>query len=272
MPDKNKALFKLNNFPKVLWLNLDKSVHRKQYMEEQFAYWGIEDHVRISGYDGTSDDVTTYLKGKVPDNMNQGEIGCCMTHLKALKYFVEETDLDEIMICEDDVDFSTAKHWTFTWKDIRKRIPYNFDTIQFTIINPNGITLKLHQRYINDFSAACYLITRHHATKILKFHDKGTDKWRLDNGVKPRAVSEDLILDGGKGYAVPIFSYRLDLGSAIHPEHIEIFHQDSCNALGDYWKQNGPSITLDDLMILDEYAGRCPPAVYLKAAQEQLNS
>jgi len=270
MPDKNKAKYKLAGFPKVLWLNLDRCEERRKYMEDQFDHWSIEDHVRISGYDATIDDPTSHLKGRVPDNMNPGEIGCCMTHLKALKYFVEETDLDEVMICEDDVDFSTAKHWTFNWKDIRKGLPYNFDTCQFTIINPNGITLKIHARFINDFSAACYLITRHYAEKVLKYHDKGNDRWRLDNGVRPRAVSEDLILDGGKGYAVPIFSYRLDLGSNIHPEHIGIFHEKSCTALADYWRQNGPDVDVKELMVLDEYAGRCPPSVYMDAARKEL--
>ena len=37
--DKNKAVFKLANFPPVLWINLDRFPDRKKYMEEQFQYW-----------------------------------------------------------------------------------------------------------------------------------------------------------------------------------------------------------------------------------------
>ena len=120
--DKNKALFKLKNFPKVLWINLDRYQNRKEYMEGQLAYWGIEDHVRIVGIDGKEDDPTSYLKGTIPHNMNNGEIACVLTHLNAIKYFVEETDLDEVIIMEDDVDLSPIKHWNFTWKDVRSRI------------------------------------------------------------------------------------------------------------------------------------------------------
>ena len=40
-----------------------------------------------------------------------------MAHLKAIKYFYEETDDDYCMILEDDVDFSTVRHWNFTWQE-----------------------------------------------------------------------------------------------------------------------------------------------------------
>ena len=72
-------------------------------MEEHLQYWDITNHTRISGIDGKDDDPSSYLKGRVPDNMNPGEIGCVLTHLTALKHFVEETDYDEIIVMEDDI-------------------------------------------------------------------------------------------------------------------------------------------------------------------------
>lgn len=268
MTDKNKALKKLEGFPFVLWVNLDRYPDRREYMEEQFDYWNIKKHHRIVGIDGKEDDPASYLKGTIPHNMNSGEIGCVLSHLNAIKYFVEQTDFDEVFIMEDDVDLSTAKSWTFTWKDVRRRVPINFDCLQLTIINPNGITLKLHHRFINDFSAACYLITRHHATKILKMHQRG-DLWKIDQKIKPRSVSEDLILDSGKSYSTPLFNYRIDMGSAIHEEHIDIFHKGSKNALAEFWERDAIEHTVDDIMELDEYCGRIPPSVYLNQAKEQ---
>ena len=43
---------------------------------------------------------------------------------------------------------------------------------------------------MNDFSTACYIISRHHAEKLIRLHCRG-DKYKLDNGVKPRAVADD---------------------------------------------------------------------------------
>jgi len=83
-----------------------------------------------------------------------------------------------------------------------------------------------------------------------------------------RAVSEDLVLDSGKGYATPLFNYRLDLGSAIHEEHIDIFHKNSRHALAEFWEHQGPDMKIEQIMELDEYAGRIPPAAYEQALQK----
>ena len=103
--DKNKSTYKLKNIPHIYWLNLDKDLHRRQYMEQQFKYWEIENHTRIVGYDGREDDVSGHLKGRIPDNVTQNELGCCMTHLKAIKHFYENSTDEYCLILEDDVNF-----------------------------------------------------------------------------------------------------------------------------------------------------------------------
>ena len=45
-------------------------------MESQFKYWEIENYERISAYDGREDDLSDIIKGKYPDMMTSGEIGC----------------------------------------------------------------------------------------------------------------------------------------------------------------------------------------------------
>ena len=87
--DKNKSAHKLQGFTPVLWINCDKDEHRKEFMEDQFEYWNIKDYTRISAYDGREDDLSDILKGKYPDNMTGGEIGCTTSHLKAIKEFYE---------------------------------------------------------------------------------------------------------------------------------------------------------------------------------------
>ena len=253
--DKNKSLYKLKGLPKILWLNLDADTHRREYMENQFKYWDIENHTRISGFDGRVDDVCLQLKGRAPTNMTQNEIGCCLSHIKAIKYFYEETDDDFALLVEDDVVFDIAKYWNFTWREFLSYLPHDWDCVQLTTICTGNIHIKLHHYFINDFSAAAYLITRHHAAKIIKNHVRG-DKFKLDNDVKPRAVSEDTIFGSGKTYSIPIFLYSLDLGSAIHPEHIDIFHRNSHNALLDYWHNQGHQMNIKDLMEYDPYLNR----------------
>ena len=60
--DRNKSAFKLQGLPHIYWLNLDADENRRQYMEQQFEYWEITNHTRISGFDGRTDDCAYHLK------------------------------------------------------------------------------------------------------------------------------------------------------------------------------------------------------------------
>ena len=268
--DKNKSVHKLKGLPHIYWLNLDADVDRREYMEEQFKYWEIENHTRIAGYDAREDDASDHLKGRIPDNVSQAELGCCMSHLKAIKHFYEETDDDFCMILEDDVDFSPVKCWNFTWHEFIGLAPYDWDCLQLTTICTGDIHVKLHLKFINDFSAAVYLITRHHAAKVLRNHMRG-NKWKLDNGVKPRAVSEDTILESGKTYTMPLFLYNLNFQSTIHQEHIGVFHQGPHSALSNYWQNSGSTVDIKQWMDYDPYLGRIVENSAAKAAQETGN-
>ena len=112
--DKNKSAFKLKGFGPIYCINLDAQPERWQYMEEQFKYWEITDYERVSAYDGRADDLSHILKGKYPDNMTGGEIGCTTSHLKAIKHWMETSDSPYAIMMEDDCDLDLAQCWNFT--------------------------------------------------------------------------------------------------------------------------------------------------------------
>ena len=253
--DKNKSAYKLKGLPPIYYINLDGQPERKIYMESQLEYWGIENYERVSGYDGREDDLSSIIKGRYPENMSSGEIGCTTSHLKAIKHWYETSDSPCAIIAEDDLSFETVRSWNFTWKDFYSKIPYDWDVVQIAIICTGTLFAILHKRFVNDFSTAAYLINRHHAEKLLKFHVRG-DKYKLDQGVKPRAVADDLIYNSGNTYSVPLLLYKLEMGSSIHPEHIEIFHRQNHEGILNFWKQNGVNFSIDTLMEYDPYLGR----------------
>ena len=255
MPDKNKALFKLKNIGPIYYLNIDGQPERKEYMENQFKYWGVENYTRISAYDGRDDDLSDIIKGRYPEDMTSGEIGCTTSHLKAIKHWLDTSDSPYAIIMEDDCDISTVFHWGFTWKDFYAKIPYDWDVVQLAIICTGALHVRIHKRFVNDFSTACYMITRHHAEKLMKYHVRG-EKYKIDNGVKPRAVADDLIYNSGNTYSVPIFLYKLALGSSIHPEHVDMIHKASYDGLMGFWKDTGCYWKVDELMQFDPYLGR----------------
>ena len=253
--DTNKSKYKLQNFGPIYYLNLDDQPERKKYMEDQFDYWGIENYTRISAYDGRDDDLGSILKGRYPDNVTSGEVGCVTSHLKAIKHWYNTSDSPYAVIMEDDCDLDLARYWDFTWTDFYSRLPYDWDVVQLAIICTGNIHAALHKRFVNNFSTACYIITRHHAEKLIKFHVRD-DKYKLDNGIKPRAVADDLIYNSGNTFSIPLLLYKLELGSSIHPEHIDIFHKNSHNGILNFWQQTGAQLSLDTLTNYDPYLGR----------------
>ena len=253
--DRNKAVFKLKDIGPIYCINLDGQPERWQYMEAQFKYWEIKNYTRISAYDGREDDLGDILKGRYPDMMSSGEVGCVTSHLRAIRHFVEETDAPYAIMMEDDCSLDLVRFWNFTWKDFYGRIPYDWDVVQIAIICTGDVHIKIHKRFVNEFSTACYLITRHHAQKLLKLHTRG-DKYKLDNGVRPRPVADDLIYNSGNTYSIPLLLYKTELGSSIHPEHVDTFHIHNYKAQFNFWSNAGARMPIEDLMNYDPYLGR----------------
>ena len=259
--DRNKAAYKLQNLPPLYYINLDDKTDRRKFMEDQFSYWEIDNYERISAYDGRDDDLSDILKGRYPDNMMSGEVGCVTSHLKAIKHWYETSDSPVAMIMEDDCVLDTVRYWGFTWGEFMAHLPYDWDMIQLAIINPGAVHIQLHQRFCNDFSTACYIITRHHAERLFRYHIRG-DKYKLDNGVKPRAVADDLLYNSGVTYSIPLFLYQIDLGSDIHTDHVDVFHKSSYNGIQQFW-QNVPDEIADNWDRMFQYNPflRLPPEV-----------
>jgi hypothetical protein len=253
--DKNKSSYKLKNIGPIYYLNLDGQPERREYMESQFEYWEIQNYERISAYDGREDDLSDIISGRYPEMMSSGEVGCITSHLKAIKHWMETSDSPYAVIMEDDCNLDLVRYWNFSWSDFYANIPYDWDVVQIAIICTGNIHVKLHKRFVNDFSTACYMITRHHAEKLLKFHVRG-DKYKLDNGVRPRPVADDLIYNSGNTYAIPLLLYKTELGSSIHPEHIDAFHKGNLNDLSQVWEQNVYRIDIREFMQYDPYLGR----------------
>ena len=256
--DKNKAAYKLKNFGPLYYINLDGQPERDTAMQSMCKYWELNP-TRISAFDGRNSSLNHILEGSHDIGISSGEVGCVTSHLKAIKQWYETTDTPYAIFAEDDVSFDTARFWKFTWDEFVEKLPYDWDVVQLAIINPGVVYASMHARWVNDFSTACFMVTRHHAKKLIDHHCVG-DKFRLDQGVKPRPVADDLIYNCGRTYAIPLFHYKIEMGSSIHPEHIEVFHKGSHQGILNHWKEQLSQMEdQSQLFNYDPYLGRIPP-------------
>lgn len=241
---------KLKGIGNIYYINLDSDVKRKEYMESQFKKYNVKNYTRISGFDAKNTNINEYISGEIPEELSRGEIGCSISHLKAIKTWYETSDSPYAVIMEDDLMFDLAEYWSFTWDEFYKLIPYDWDIVQISIISVDKLSFFLHKRFINDYSTACYLINRNYAKKIIDLHIFD-DKFKLDNGCKPRAVADDMIYNAGNTYSIPLLLANVEFDSSIHQNHIKMAHQVNYEVISHIWRTNYEKIKIKNIMNYD---------------------
>tara|TARA_R100000008_G_C3585189_1_gene171693 strand:+ start:2699 stop:3463 length:765 start_codon:yes stop_codon:yes gene_type:complete len=250
--DRNKAAYKLNDFGPLYIINLDDQPERWDWMKEQLEYWNIENYERMSAFDGRSSDLSEILSGRYPNAVSAPEIGCVTSHLRSIKHWYDTTDTEYGIFMEDDCDLCSVSHWPFSWREVMNRIPYDWDCFQIAVINPRKLVANIHPRYVDDYSTAAFVINRRYAEKLMHFHCRG-DKFKLDNGVRPRAVADDLLYNAGKTYAMPLLLYKIELGSSIHEDHVDSFHKNSRIGLDHFWTNQATDLPIDHFFQYDTH-------------------
>jgi GR25 family glycosyltransferase involved in LPS biosynthesis len=147
---------------------------------------------------------------------------CACSHLEALKYFVKNTNLDEVLIFEDDVSFSFLDKIPFNWSEFYANLPKKWSVIQLAVTSYFTVPLYLKKRAACDkfYSCTAYLINRQAATKILeKYFDEDNQIYNLIDKQNLNETSETIIYSVPDIYSIPIFTYKTS-ESTIHDTHL----------------------------------------------------
>ncbi len=193
---------KVETVPKMkcYFINLDRSVDRRQFMEEQFRYLqtqvpeGSMELIRISAVDaGKLDEETIaahYMKKYNSFNarffpnvlsgvgMSAGEIACFLSHRKCWQQIIQADD-DYAVVFEDDVVFS-EKAGAFlsdtAW------IPVDADIVKLEVLTRKIITAvspekvcqgkEIFRLYSSSLGTAAYVISKKAAQKFLQMSEK----------------------------------------------------------------------------------------------------
>jgi hypothetical protein len=109
---------------------------------------------------------------------------------------------------------------------------------------------------LSDKNKSVYKLKNFGPVYYLNLDGQPERRQYMEEQCKPRPVADDLIYNSGNTYSIPLLLYRIELGSSIHPEHIDAFHRGNYNALSQFWEQNGAGIDIKDYMNYDPYLGR----------------
>jgi GR25 family glycosyltransferase involved in LPS biosynthesis len=218
----------LESFPPIYYINLDRRQDRDKHIKKLLATYKLKG-VRVPAVDGKNLNSFEEYVDVHPPNLKPVQIACTISHLQTIRYWLENSDTDTAVICEDDVSFETVSSWGSSWKDIMTEIPSYWDILQLCIIyHPKqDVIINLHHRTMYDFSAACYMINRRYAQKLMSLYwNEDTKKWKLhgNNGPFP-LTSEEAVYRPGACLSIPLFTFTNTMGSDIQSQdHLDQYH------------------------------------------------
>jgi len=168
MTNKNK----LKGFSPVYVINLKRREDRKTYINNLFLENEIKNYKFIEGFDAKDNIKEIFLNVNYEEEIITPNIAAVSaSHLKAIEYWINDSNSEYSIICEDDISFDPVEYWNFTWKEFINRISFDWDIIQLSVCYSNKNTnFKLQKKKDGDFfyGAQCYIIKRNYAKKILK--------------------------------------------------------------------------------------------------------
>jgi GR25 family glycosyltransferase involved in LPS biosynthesis len=244
-----KSNYKIK-FP-ILYINMDKHVQRREYMEKQLKRVS-SNYDRVKGFNGydikdTTEDDVNGVKFFNEYPLTKGEIGCCISHIMAIKKAYDSGE-DAVMICEDDLLLDTVSLVGKTLNEIVEKAPEDWDLLQLSVAGTGDGSLEraYEKLKMNDtltfikrdspnkilfWGTACYLIKRKGMEKILNVvYSESTDSKpvitlkKLGYNFPEYGASDYYLLDIVNTYSVLPCLFivnNLSLPSTIHDDHTD---------------------------------------------------
>lgn len=180
-------------------------------------------------------------------------VATVISHLKAIKYWLETTKEEYGIFLEDDTYVDNSKYWNFTIEDIIDRIPEDCDALQMCAIYIDGqeVPGTLQIREWNIWGAQAYVLKRKYAQKIVDYYVKD-NYFNLvvpsdETSLLQPCIEHVLFLNQGKVYTFPFFhedNARFKSGYVNNFNHLV-----SAFKIGSWWSSIGANKTISDIMI-----------------------
>ena len=210
----------LDGIDVIYWINLDRSVDRRQRMEKMFEdpVFAQKKIIRISAVDGKAHDIDQVLnanfEGMQPEKFTKVEYACLLSHLNAIKQFSESNN-KTALIMEDDMTLEYKPYWKKSVQQIIDNAPNDWELIQLCI-NINSPLKQIYTKNSNGHVSCngAYVINKNGSLKL------NENKYKLGDTLH---VADVYIFNKISTYAYkyPMFTYKFNQTSTIHQEHLE---------------------------------------------------
>ncbi len=218
----------------IYWINLDRSVNRRNDIVEMFkddAFNNIPNK-RIPAIDGKSeylDSIMNYYFHNFKYEIDSKEYGCILSHLLAILEF-NNSNYEIGLIIEDDMTIKFKQYWKEPIKTCINNAPNDWELLQLTYLTyNNNIPENIYTKSSGGSGTGAYLISKKGSNKLINllYHN---NKFDLNN--KGYAVADYFLFNHliSYKYKYPYF-IPANNDSEIHPDHVESMHKPSNNTL-----------------------------------------
>lgn len=219
---------KVKDFPSVYYLSLEESLDRREYLDSQFNSFNIG---KINSVISKRfKDCNDIIHGKYVDTLTDASKGCCTSHMRCIKNWLNNTNEPYGFFCEDDLSLETIKYWNFTWQEFIEQLPSDWECVQLMWVKDEMPEIKLRERYFDDWSATAYILKRERAQKLVDTYYPN-DEFYFDipnSNLQP--IVENLVFSLGKVYTFPLFVEETKKFSTC------IINSEEFNGLKDDWE------------------------------------
>jgi hypothetical protein len=238
---------KLKGIPHIYYFNLDNRTDRREWMENQFKNWNIQNYTRISGskylgskYQDWKHLVTTRFE---IDLDNSPFIANAITHIEFLDWWIKNTKDEYLILMEDDYDLDPIKFWHFDWEYLMNNIPYDWDCIQLSYTSKIEVKFFLSPKQSHGTFFGPCMLNRRYVEKLISLHlqnKKFTLNYRTNDWMfRDIDLSVDYcICSPGRTYCLPLLSMNNSLTSYENRVYNRVEWHNRCVKLLYYWWEN----------------------------------
>jgi GR25 family glycosyltransferase involved in LPS biosynthesis len=217
----------LDGIDVIYWINLDRSLERKENMLKMLNDPVFQDipKIRIQATDGKKPDEMYKKLGEYnkQDSATDLEYGCLLSHMDAIRTFYDSGH-DVALILEDDITLEFKKYWKKSIKQITTDAPKDWDIIMlWHNVSPDGFNIEEIKKHSVEDGAVSYLVSRNGAKKLIKDSYKN-GKYNLTSEFHHKS---DIYIYGKLNtyvYKYPMFVFPTDNDSELHQSHVELLH------------------------------------------------
>ena len=245
---------------KHYWINIDRCVDRRNYMEAQFHKKHIDNYRISAETPETIKDYTIIRNHESISTTTPEEVSCILSHLKAIKQGYDDGD-PYFCVLEDDLEFINID-FSKIFKYMEEAQNKNKENVEILQLYTSGhpVVIQLYNEHFlrNEIiikraesypGAVYYLLSREAARKILDKYvpsesasasdSSDSDNRSYDISYSSWTAADNIIYAPVNSYILtyPVVVTDITYGSTIHPEHLPN-HEYCNNIIRHIWNVN----------------------------------